>query len=342
MARIRTTKPEFWEDEKIGGLTRDARLLFLATWNVADDEGLLRWNPAYLKAEAFRYDWDITEAAVREMMRELSFGDFVVPYCADEKGEMLAWIVNFRRHQRINRPQRGRHVPPNGNNREVLDGFLRRDKYTCYVCREQVPPTEDAPSSGPAAPVLRHLVPLSDDGTNNPTNLVVVHSRCMDCALPDHTQSGARSVNMHGAASSEKASTSRDRIHASFTEDAVTDRERERDKEREKEPPAVTRAARPDAREAAPGMITAQTVTAAWVDGVRRNGVDPPQSLIGQVARTAKQLLDGDNDPERVLDAACRAAAKGFATIDRELLRSTGDPDADRRDPKTGRIVDWA
>jgi hypothetical protein len=53
MARIRTIKPEFWEDDVIGSLSRDARLLFIATLNLADDEGLLRWSAAYLKASAF-------------------------------------------------------------------------------------------------------------------------------------------------------------------------------------------------------------------------------------------------------------------------------------------------
>ena len=334
MARIRTTKPEFWEDEKVGTLSRDARLLFLATWNVADDEGLLRWNPAYLKAEAFRYDWDITEAAVRDMMRELSFGDFVVPYCPDAKGEMLAWIVNFRRHQRINRPQPGRHVPPDAAGREVLDAFLRRDKYTCYVCREPVPPTEDAPPSGGAAPVLRHLVPLSEDGTNYPTNLVVVHGRCTERAMPDHIRNSARSVNQHGTTQRRNALTSDNGFHEPFTEHSVADREREQGKGRGKEPPAVA------VRDAEP--ITAQAVTAAWVDRIRDNGTKPTQALIGQVARTAKQLIDRGNDPQRVLDAARMAAAKGFATIERELLRTNGDPDAERRDPNTGRIVDWA
>lgn len=127
-----------------------------------------------------------------------------------------------------------------------------------------------------------------------------------------------------------------------FREDSSRERKGKEGKGREVPPSAVARAERTDAREATPDTITAQTVTAAWIDRARSNGFDPPQTLIGQVARAAKQLLDGANDPQRVLDAACRAAAKGFATIDRELLRSTADPDADRRDPRTGRIVDWA
>jgi hypothetical protein len=42
MSRIRTIKPEFWEDEGNGRLSALARLLFIATFNMADDEGRLR------------------------------------------------------------------------------------------------------------------------------------------------------------------------------------------------------------------------------------------------------------------------------------------------------------
>ena len=34
MPRIRTIKPEFWEDDVIGRLSRDDRLLFIATWTM--------------------------------------------------------------------------------------------------------------------------------------------------------------------------------------------------------------------------------------------------------------------------------------------------------------------
>ncbi len=39
MARIRTTKPEFWSSAQIIELSRDARLLFIGMWNFCDDNG---------------------------------------------------------------------------------------------------------------------------------------------------------------------------------------------------------------------------------------------------------------------------------------------------------------
>lgn len=74
----------------------------------------------------------------------------------------------------------------------------------------------------------------------------------------------------------------------------------------------------------APTDITAQTVTAAWVDAVQQGtGTAPSKSQIGQVARTAKELLER-NDPQRVLDAARAAGASGFTSIDRQLTMSAG------------------
>lgn len=92
--------------------------------------------------------------------------------------------------------------------------------------------------------------------------------------------------------------------------------------------------------------ITAQMVVAAWVDAVREGtGTAPSKSQIGQVGKTAKELL-GKNDPRRVLEAARAAGEGGYTTIDRQLTVAAGKGSANgmrqvRRDPTTGRGVDW-
>lgn len=101
---------------------------------------------------------------------------------------------------------------------------------------------------------------------------------------------------------------------------------------------------RESAAVAEPTTITAQTVTAAWIDAVQATGTAPSKSQIGQVAKTAKELLER-NDPQRVLDAAKDAGAAGYTTIDRQLTVAAGRSGthgrAQRRDPNTGRAVDW-
>jgi len=102
MPRIRTVKPDFWEDESIGLISRDARLLFIATWNLADDEGLLRWNGQYLSSAVFMYDEDLDPAAVERLMSELETANLVFSYLsgsANKTEKKLGYIVNFRKHQ---------------------------------------------------------------------------------------------------------------------------------------------------------------------------------------------------------------------------------------------------
>lgn len=123
MARIRTIKPEFWEDAIIGTLSREARLLFIAAWNLADDAGRLRWSAAYLKAGAFIYDEDISQEMVSGYMAELVSTGLVSPYTSSRGKQEFGHIVNFLKHQKISHPTPSRlPEPPN-----VPCGTLTKD-----------------------------------------------------------------------------------------------------------------------------------------------------------------------------------------------------------------------
>ena len=104
MARIRTIKPEFWEDEKIGSLSFGARLLFLCSLNLCDDEGYLRWNAFYLASHAFMYD-DVKTDTVEKWMNELVDNKLVTIYRVGKTQQPIGYIINFTRHQRIDKPQ---------------------------------------------------------------------------------------------------------------------------------------------------------------------------------------------------------------------------------------------
>lgn len=83
---------------------------------------------------------------------------------------------------------------------------------------------------------------------------------------------------------------------------------------------------------------------AAWVEAMAENDTTPTAGMRAQVGKLARELLAG-NDTNRVLAAARQAGRKGYATIDRELAAMNGRPavagTGQRRDPKTGRAVDW-
>jgi uncharacterized phage protein (TIGR02220 family) len=179
LPRIRTIKPEFWEDEDIGCLSRDARLLFIATWNLADDEGLLRWTSAYLKSSVFMYDDDVGLKGIESMMAELEGCGSVFSYLGGRKQQRLAYIVKFRRHQRINRPQGGRLPPPSLQSADVKNMFGRRDGMVCGLCGHGIytsAPTGSDQNFGLLS--LDHITPRAAGGHDYPSNIRATHVSC--------------------------------------------------------------------------------------------------------------------------------------------------------------------
>lgn len=67
MPRRRMIDPFFWDDHKVGKLSRDERSLIVGCVGHADDEGRLEANPPYLKATIFKYDDDLDNAAVKKL-----------------------------------------------------------------------------------------------------------------------------------------------------------------------------------------------------------------------------------------------------------------------------------
>lgn len=104
MARIRTIKPIFWEDEKIGKLSIAARLMFIGTWNIADDDGILVWRPEYLRSRIFPYD-DFSLEEIEKLQQELTKLKLVRRF-RSRSGESYAIVVKFLHHQVINRKQK--------------------------------------------------------------------------------------------------------------------------------------------------------------------------------------------------------------------------------------------
>lgn len=64
--------PNFWIDEKLGRLKREARLMFMGCISQSDDEGRLQGHTALLKSLIFPYDLDITLQEVEEWLNDLN------------------------------------------------------------------------------------------------------------------------------------------------------------------------------------------------------------------------------------------------------------------------------
>lgn len=108
MAKIRTIKPAFWEDEKIAALPFEARLLYIGTWNYADDIGVLRGSCTFLRTHIFPYD-DITVADVRQWVSLLIRAGFLASVSYEDEDYLV--ILRFNKHQNINRPSAPAFMP---------------------------------------------------------------------------------------------------------------------------------------------------------------------------------------------------------------------------------------
>lgn len=97
MARIRTIKPEFWEDEKIGKLPIPCRLFFIGCWNFADDFGVIKGNAALLKSQIFPYDESLRVSEIKKWIDSLVDARMLVPIIHAE--ESYYYIRTFRSHQ---------------------------------------------------------------------------------------------------------------------------------------------------------------------------------------------------------------------------------------------------
>lgn len=102
MARNRMIKPDFWDDEKLAKISRDARLVYIAMWNFSDDFGVCKGHPAWLMTRIFPYDVELTPVEFESWLKELAEFDRIKPFCKNK--ELFFYLPKFLSHQKINRP----------------------------------------------------------------------------------------------------------------------------------------------------------------------------------------------------------------------------------------------
>lgn len=118
--RIRTLKPDVWQDRDVGHVSIGARLLFVGLITQADDEGRFRAEPALLRAALFPFDAFSTTAAgtLPGMQVELDLEAWLAELeqagkTSERPGLIRLWHVRgerfgdlpgFAKHQRIQRP----------------------------------------------------------------------------------------------------------------------------------------------------------------------------------------------------------------------------------------------
>lgn len=110
MARSRVIKPEFWSDEKLARVSREARLTFVGLWNVSDDYGVTKGNTSWIKSQLFPYDEDLKQTTLTKWLSELEQAGFIVQFQSHD--ENFYYIRNFSKHQKVDHPSKQRNAEP--------------------------------------------------------------------------------------------------------------------------------------------------------------------------------------------------------------------------------------
>ncbi|SIN72652.1 hypothetical protein [Agromyces cerinus] len=111
LVRIRSIKPEFWRSSDISSLAIEDRLLFVGLWSYVDDNGVGRDKLSAIAADLFADDLERdapeTFARVSRGLARLSEAVRIVRYTV--AGDDFLRIVNWSKHQRIDKPGKARY-----------------------------------------------------------------------------------------------------------------------------------------------------------------------------------------------------------------------------------------
>jgi hypothetical protein len=160
MARIRTIKPEFPQSESMGKVSRDARLLFIMLFTLADDEGRLRGNSRMLSSLLFPYD-DDAKAKIDGWLNELQLVDTIIRYQIE--GDSYIEICKWLSHQKIDKPSKSK-IPPSSGDSRILANPLEDshadqgedqgvDQGQDLSCEAEASEPLSKPKAQPACPV---------------------------------------------------------------------------------------------------------------------------------------------------------------------------------------------
>lgn len=112
MARRRMLSPEIWESESFGSLSLLGKILWIGMISNADDEGIGRAQPNYLKSRILPYD-ELRIADIEKALAEIGQKMSVTLYEVDKN--KYYYLNNWLEWQSINKPTKSKFpAPPNG------------------------------------------------------------------------------------------------------------------------------------------------------------------------------------------------------------------------------------
>ena len=104
MARKRMIDPAFFLDEELAKLSPHARLLYIGSWQLADDNVYtLPHRPEWIKAQLFPYEKVNMEEIIHEL---ITCGKFVI---FEKENKKYIYIKNMGEYQKIDHPSKQKY-----------------------------------------------------------------------------------------------------------------------------------------------------------------------------------------------------------------------------------------
>lgn len=99
-----------WASSQVSKLSRDARLLYVGTITLGDDDGRLKGNAAFLRSQVFPYDEELKTAEVRKWLDEIIRLGLLEAY--EVGGEEYLFHPNWTKYQALRADRKKEsHIP---------------------------------------------------------------------------------------------------------------------------------------------------------------------------------------------------------------------------------------
>ena len=157
-----------WSNERFAEMPMGARLLQIGVINHADDQGRMKANPVYLRAQIFPYD-DIAPGQIQEWLNIMADNDTIILYEAD--GRAYLQLLNWWKYQSLQYAQPSQFPRPVGWKDRIRKTLTKGYIVTCNWLKVNGEPLEDTcDMDGNALPGRRpkkdSSEPTPDSGTD--------------------------------------------------------------------------------------------------------------------------------------------------------------------------------
>lgn len=129
MARIRSVKPEYFQDQDLVYEVpkRDARLLYIGLWCQSDEHSRMRGDSVWVKGQVFPYDQDITPEYVDELLDMLEDCGRVIRYRV--RHSVYLFLPKLAEHQRLEPNKVASRLPDPPDDLGKLFGADKSEKF---------------------------------------------------------------------------------------------------------------------------------------------------------------------------------------------------------------------